>query len=158
MKKLATTLITSALVLGTTSAVFALDANPMPTNNMGPNQPYPMAKIKKPLNLTSNEAETLVQARLIKCGKAKTESIGKIDTVKLSNNKTFYIVYAGVKGQSQADQFFVVDGQNGHVSAYPKGKFKMHHKHLPNQAMNYGYGHHGNHHMMPLPPAPPQGQ
>lgn len=76
------------------------------------------------LNLTADQAKTLVEAKLIKHGKAD-QMISKVETINLSNNMNFYMVYVGTKGQDTPMAFFIVNAQNGYAMPYPKPKGMM---------------------------------
>ncbi|MCF6764178.1 hypothetical protein L3V82_00220 [Thiotrichales bacterium 19S3-7] len=127
MKKLASTLLLATFCATTTSVALASPKDK--------NKPYKMQR--EPLNLTSEEAQTIVQAGIIKHGQADNAVIEKTQTIKLDGNKTFYMVYVGAKNQSTANKFFIVDAQNGHVQMYPKPKFKHKNRPLPPQALQY---------------------
>lgn len=125
MKKLITTaLITTMAIAGVSSAIAA------------PNNPPQTAMFKKadrkPLNITADEARTIVSAMMIRHGKSDRQIIQKVDTISLDNhqkgNLNFYVVYVGNKGQTSYSNFFIVNAQNGRVQAYPP---KCQHKRRP---------------------------
>ncbi|MCF6777040.1 hypothetical protein L3V83_10725 [Thiotrichales bacterium 19X7-9] len=127
MKKLASTLLIATFCATTTSVALASPKDK--------NKPYKMQR--EPLNLTSEEAQTIVQAGIIKHGQADNAVIEKTQTIKLDGNKTFYMVYVANKNQSTPNKFFIVDAQNGHIQMYPKPKFKHKNRPLPPQALQF---------------------
>lgn len=114
-KRLLTLIIIPSTLLGlATFAHSQPDTNSLP----GQDKPHHKQHIHRDLNINESQAKTLVEAMLIKFGNGK-ESILKIETISLEKNKNFYIVYLDKDGDSKANRFIIVDGQNGHTIPFP---------------------------------------
>ncbi|MBK2126076.1 hypothetical protein [Fangia hongkongensis] len=141
MKKLITTLAVTTAAIGGFSI-----ANAIPNMPMQPQGPMVKKAHKKPLNLTQEQAKTLVNAGLIEHGQADKKQIKKVDTIRLGKDQVFYLVYVGKKAQDNNTNFFVVNAQNGRIQVYPKPRFK-HKRAMPRAAMGA---------YQPQPPVPVQ--
>lgn len=117
MKKIIATIAITAATIGGISIAHA-----------APDSKQLGKKCSHKMDLTEDQAKILVNANIIKHHKADTDSIQKVETIKLTKDRTFYIVYAGQE-QQESNVFFVVNAQNGHVIP-AMGKHHRHgHKH-----------------------------
>ena len=133
MKKLSfVTLIASTAILGCSLA--QANVNPEAFHAHKP-KIMQQQKQQKNMDLTSAEAQTLVQATIIKHGQDGKIMIQKTEIIKLDKNKTFYLIYVGASAQSASSRFFIVNAQNAQVMPFPHPKPKKLKKGQPNHAM-----------------------